>query len=90
MTHTWTILRENIISEFNQRNQVIKTIWFELLTQNESSIVKVHGRINFDLIDLNTFIEYNNVTDDVRINWIKDKYGDDYENYNISQLSSNN
>jgi hypothetical protein len=85
MTHEWTMINEDVIPLENGYINVIKTIWFEVKTTEERE-VRVRGRINLDRSQMDQFIDYDQVNDSIRLQWIKNKYGEDYENYNISQL----
>lgn len=86
MTHEWKIINEDILPEIEGQVNVIKTIWFEVTT-TDVRVVRVRGRINLDTSSLDSFIPYDQMTDSIRMDWIKSKYGDNYENYNISQLN---
>ena len=87
MTHNWNILNEKVLPEFGGKNNVIQTIWFRVTTTDSDRIAKVDGRINLQIDDLSSFVEYEQVSEAQRLNWIKAKYGNDYENYNIDILS---
>lgn len=88
MTHTWKITRESVLPEHLGFNQVIKTIWFELTSTDGINTAIVDGRINLQIENLTEFIDYQDVSDTIRLNWIKAKYGDDYENYNVAQINN--
>jgi len=87
MEHHWKITREFVLPEVSGIRNVIKTIWFEVITTDGERTTKVDGRINLQTDDLIVFIEYEAVTEENRLTWIKNKYGDDYEKYNISVLN---
>jgi len=84
MENHWKITRELVLPEVSGIRNVIKTIWFKLITIDGERMAEVDGRINLQTDDLSTFIEYDSVTEEERLVWIKNKYGSGYENYNIS------
>ena len=87
MEHTWRILSEEILPEHLGRTQVIKTIWFSVITRDGERSSEIAGRVHLNPDELGSFIEYDTLDLDTKVSWIKSHAGDFYENLNISNLN---
>ena len=87
MEHTWTILEEQVLPEHLDKTNVIKIFWFRLISREGEKTATIDGRLNLSLDDLSNFIPYQEVDFSVRISWIKNKFGDFYENINAESIN---
>jgi hypothetical protein len=88
MEHTWTILEENVLQEHLGKTNVIKTIWFKLITTDDQKFAEITGRVNLNIDSFDNFTEYHNLDLNTKVNWIKSHAGDFYETLNIESITS--
>ena len=70
------------------QTDVLRTIWFRLTTTSDSgSVTEIDGRVNLNVDNLDSFVPYQSLTRDNRINFIKGHAGDFYENLNTEKLA---
>jgi len=86
MEHNWAILEEKIIPSYLGEENVIETIWFRLTTIDGEKSQKIDGRVNLSVDPLTNFIPYEQVSLEIKIEWIKAHCGDFYENLNIEKI----
>jgi len=72
MQYNWRI-KEIIKKDFEDKKDVIfKIFWEKIGTDEEGNVGKVQGSILFNIekVDYNGFIEYENLTEELVLNWI--------------------
>ena len=89
MNYTWqlTSLKRKDIGELN--NVVVQTYWKKIGTDENGNTGEFSGATPFNLnnMDPNTFISYENLTEEMVLGWIQSVVVGDYENHVNAQIA---
>lgn len=90
MSLTWKIEQLNCKPSFDGKTNVVETIHWRLNGVDGDYATSVYGSQGVTYEESTDFIEYDNLTEDQLISWVKDILGEEqvtnYENSVISQL----
>lgn len=81
ITHTWKI---NNIKQLDDKTGTVTNISFQLLSTNGNSHFISRGEVELNTNNIENFINYENLTQEIVLDWIKTNLGEKYLEYEMN------
>lgn len=88
ITHTWKIKR---LIQKNDESGLIIQVYFKLYSTDDEYSYASAGNVELDINNIKNFVSYESLTEEVVIEWVKNKLGMNCQNYeqtNIDWITS--
>jgi hypothetical protein len=88
MNYTWKLKSLKRKDTENIKNIIVQTYWEKIGTNENEITGSFHGATPFDLttIDPNNFVEYEDLTEEMILEWVKSVVVDSYEEHVNQQI----
>lgn len=89
MNYSWKLKSLKRKDSNNIKNIIVQTYWEKIGTDENGNQGSFHGATPFDLstVDLNNFIKYEDLTEEIILGWVQSVVTGDYENHVNEQIS---
>ena len=86
ITYTWKITGIKLKDVNDTKNAIIQTYWKKIGTDENGNTGEFSGATPFDTVDLDNFIPYEELTEEVVTEWVKSVVVGDYETHVNSRI----
>lgn len=83
VTHTWSITR---LEQLNDGTGTVTEVFYNVFSEDEISC-NSSGSVQLDTSNIENFIEYQNLTEEVLLGWVKEKLGENLGNHEINNAA---
>jgi len=90
ITKTWEIEEIKVLTNLFQLQNVVRSIQWKLTVQNDGEnltppqIAEIHGIVNLQLPDQNSFVSFENITEAQMVEWVKNDLGEKVKEFEKS------
>lgn len=74
-TYTWEVTNLESFETINELTNVVSVIHWTLQADDGVNSTAINGTVNLDAPEANTFVNYNDLTQEQVIGWVKTKLG---------------
>jgi hypothetical protein len=74
-TYTWEITNLESFETINELTNVVSVIYWTLRAEDGFNSTTINGTVNLDAPTADTFVNYNDLTQEQVISWVKTKLG---------------
>jgi len=83
VTHNWSITK---LEQLNDGTGTVIEIQYKVFSKNEVSC-ESSGSVGLDTDSIDNFIEYENLTEEILLGWVKEKLGENLGNHEINNAA---
>lgn len=83
VTHTWSIIR---LEQLNDGAGTVTEVFYNVLSEDEISC-NSSGCVTLDTDSIENFIDYENLTEEILLGWVKEKLGENLGNHEINNAA---
>ena len=89
ITYTWTVTGIKTTTEGSYQNSVIQTYWKKIGTDENGNTGEFAGATPFSAANVaaEDFVPFNELTEEIVVNWIKAEVTGDYEQHVNAQIA---
>lgn len=88
ITHNWVVRK---LVQINDNTGTVIQVYFKIHSSDGSYYYASSGNIELDVENIQNFISYDNLSEEMVVGWVKDKLGPDlggYEQINIDWINA--
>lgn len=83
VTHTWSITR---LEQLNDGTGTVTEVFYNVLSEDEISC-NSSGSVRLDTDSIENFIQYQNLTEEILLGWVKEKLGENLGNHEVNNAA---
>jgi tRNA/tmRNA/rRNA uracil-C5-methylase (TrmA/RlmC/RlmD family) len=83
VTHTWSIIR---LEQLNDGTETVTEVFYNVLSEDEISC-NSSGGVQLNIDNIENFIQYQNLTEETLLGWVKEQLGENLGNHEINNAA---
>lgn len=84
VTHTWSITR---LEQLNNSTGTVTEVFYNVFSEEDEISCNSSGGVILDTDSIENFIEYENLTEEILLGWVKEKLGENLGNHEINNAA---